>query len=214
MNKRADLIDDERGNVVVIAVFMSACLVGCLFYMFGLGEAMIYRQELRAAADATAFGSAVLDAVGMNIVSMLNIAMAVALSILLLLQMIFLIGVVLTLFALLLEIPTLGGDSPISAGLIDFDAEMYETISEGPGAGLHDHRRHQHRGGDGGDADALGLDGLRQRAAGPLQVGGAGGRVPAVQPGPRSDAGAAPLQLRRGKARGWLHEQGPSCSRS
>jgi hypothetical protein len=130
MNKRPNLLRDERGNVVVIAVFMSACLVGCLWYMFGLGEAMIYRQQLRAAADATAFGSAVLDAVGMNIVSMLNIAMAVALSVLLLLQIIFLVGVVLTLFALLLEIPTFGGDSPISAGLIEFDSDMYDAISE------------------------------------------------------------------------------------
>jgi hypothetical protein len=124
------LRDDNRGTIMVIAIFMSACLVGCIWYMFGLGEAMVYRQQLRAAADATAFGSAVLDAVGMNIVVMLNIAMAVALSILLALQIIFIIGIVLTLFALLLEIPSFGTDTPISAGLIEFDADMYEVISD------------------------------------------------------------------------------------
>jgi hypothetical protein len=124
------LRDDNRGTIMVIAIFMSACLVGCIWYMFGLGEAMVYRQQLRAAADATAFGSAVVDAIGMNIVVMLNIAMAVALSILLALQIIFIIGIVLTLFALLLEIPSFGGDTPITLGLIDFDADMYEVINE------------------------------------------------------------------------------------
>jgi hypothetical protein len=124
------LYDDNRGTIMVIAIFMSACLVGCIWYMFGLGEAMVYRQQLRAAADATAFGSAVVHAIGMNIVVMLNIAMAVALSILLALQIIFIIGIVLTLFALLLEIPSFGGDTPITLGLIEFDTDMYEVISE------------------------------------------------------------------------------------
>jgi hypothetical protein len=109
---------------------MSAALVGCIWYMFGLGEAMVYRQQLRAAADATAFASAVLDATGMNVISMINIAMAVALSVLLALQIIFLIGIVLTVIAALLEVPTLGADTPITLGLVDFDVQMFNIIQK------------------------------------------------------------------------------------
>jgi hypothetical protein len=130
MRQRKTLRSDDSGTIVVIAIFMSAALVGCIWYMFGLGEAMVYRQQLRAAADATAFASAVIDATGMNIISMINIAMAVALSVLLALQIIFLIGIVLTVIAALLEIPTLGAVTPITLGLVDFDVQMFNIIQK------------------------------------------------------------------------------------
>ena len=130
MRQRKTLGSDDSGTIIVIAIFMSAALVGCIWYMFGLGEAMVYRQQLRAAADATAFASAVIDATGMNIISMINIAMAVALSVLLALQIIFLIGIVLTVIAALLEIPTLGADTPITLGLVEFDEQMFTIIRD------------------------------------------------------------------------------------
>jgi hypothetical protein len=130
MRERRTLGSDDSGTIIVIAVFMSAALVGCIWYMFGLGEAMVYRQQLRAAADATAFASAVIDATGMNIISMLNIAMAVALSVLLALQIIFLIGIVLTVISALLEVPTLGAVTPITLGLVDFDVQMFNIIQK------------------------------------------------------------------------------------
>ena len=130
MRQRRTLGSDDSGTIIVIAIFMSAALVGCIWYMFGLGEAMVYRQQLRAAADATAFASAVIDATGMNIISIINIAMAVALSVLLALQIIFLIGIVLTVIAALLEIPTLGAVTPITLGLVDFDVQMFNIIQK------------------------------------------------------------------------------------
>jgi hypothetical protein len=123
---------DESGAIMVIAVFMAACLVGCIWYMFGLGEAMVYRQQLRAAADATAFKSAVIQAVGMNDVAMINVAMAVVLGFLVLLQLIFFILVIITIVdALLLLIP--GVD--IFAGadlvaLVNADTFMFNWIQK------------------------------------------------------------------------------------
>jgi hypothetical protein len=130
MRQRRTLGSDDSGTIIVIAIFMSAALVGCIWYMFGLGEAMVYRQQLRAAADATAFGSAVIDATGMNIISMLNIAMAVALSVLLALQIVFLIGIVLTIFFAIGELFSAGADTPITLGLIEFDTQMFNIIQK------------------------------------------------------------------------------------
>lgn len=45
---------------------MAAVLVGAVWYTFGLGEARIYRQQMRAAVDAAAFDSSVVHARGMN----------------------------------------------------------------------------------------------------------------------------------------------------
>jgi len=124
------LFRDESGAIIVIALCMACCLVGCVWYMVGFGEAMIYRQQLRAAADATAFESAVLHAIGMNTISMINIAMALVLSILVFLQLIFAVMIALTLIAaLLLLIPGVNIiDAGVVGSLVDADIEMFEVI--------------------------------------------------------------------------------------
>jgi hypothetical protein len=68
-----NLMDDNRGAIVLMGVFMSSFLVGGLWYVMGVGEAAIYRQTLQAGADSTAYTAAVYHARGMNIVSMVNI---------------------------------------------------------------------------------------------------------------------------------------------
>lgn len=76
------LAHDSRGAVLLIAVFMSAFLVGALWYIIGIGDAAIYRQYLQDGADATAFGSAVYHARGMNIIALINLVMAAVLMVL------------------------------------------------------------------------------------------------------------------------------------
>lgn len=76
------LASDSRGAVLLIAVFMSAFLVGALWYIIGIGDAAIYRQYMQDGADATAFGSAVYHARGMNIISLINLVMAAVLMVL------------------------------------------------------------------------------------------------------------------------------------
>lgn len=117
---------------MVIAVFMAAVLVGATWYMFGLGEAMIYRQQLRAAVDATAFDAATVHALGMNMLAMMNIAMAAVLSILVALMVIFVGALALTLVTTgLLFVPGVNIiDAGVEAALIRFDEQMVSIIQK------------------------------------------------------------------------------------
>lgn len=72
---------DERGAILVMGIFMCACMVGILWYLAGIGDAIVYRQRMQEAADATAFSAAVLHARGMNFLVMLNLIMACVLAV-------------------------------------------------------------------------------------------------------------------------------------
>jgi hypothetical protein len=64
-----------------MGVFMSVFLVGGLWYMMGIGQAVVYRQSVQAGADATALTSAVYHARGMNVLAMVNIVMGAVMAI-------------------------------------------------------------------------------------------------------------------------------------
>lgn len=114
-----EFVEDRRGAIMVIAIFMSAFLVGAIWYLLGVGEAIVYREQLRAAADATAFDAATVHALGMNMISMLNIVMAAVMAILILLTLIFFIAVAVTIlitacaFIPFLGVACAGGISPM-----------------------------------------------------------------------------------------------------
>ena len=76
------LLRDNRGAVMVVGVFMAAFLVGSLWYIIGIGDAVIYRERMQDGADAAAYAAAVYHARGMNMIAMLNIIMAAILAIL------------------------------------------------------------------------------------------------------------------------------------
>ncbi|MFT3774693.1 MAG: hypothetical protein QM820_55790 [Minicystis sp.] len=61
---------------------MAVFLVGCLWYLIGIGDAAIYRQKMQDGSDSVAFASAVYHARGMNIIAMLNLIMAAVLAVL------------------------------------------------------------------------------------------------------------------------------------
>jgi hypothetical protein len=126
------LAKDDEGAIMVIAVFMAAVLVGAIWYTFGLGEAMVYRQQLRQAVDAAAFDSAVVHALGMNMLSMMNIAMAAVLSVLIALMIVFIGGLVFTVLDVgLLFVPFVDiAAAAVLPELVDFDTEMFSTIEE------------------------------------------------------------------------------------
>lgn len=75
------LASDRRGMILVIAIPMGAVLVGMLWYLATVGDAVLYRERLQDAADATAFENAVLHARGMNAIAMMNMLMAMLLSV-------------------------------------------------------------------------------------------------------------------------------------
>jgi hypothetical protein len=75
------LLDDDRGAIMVMGIFMCSCLVAALWYLAGIGDAILYRERMQEAADAIAFSDAALHARGMNLIVMINLVMAVILSV-------------------------------------------------------------------------------------------------------------------------------------
>jgi hypothetical protein len=66
---------------MVLGIFMCTCLVGVLWYLAGIGEAVVFRERVQEASDAAAFSSAVLQARGMNLIVLINLIMACVLGI-------------------------------------------------------------------------------------------------------------------------------------
>jgi hypothetical protein len=77
-----DLVNDERGVIMVVGVIFSLLLIGCAWFIIGVGNAIAYKENLQNAADSAAFAAAVYDARGMNLLAMVNIIMALTLTML------------------------------------------------------------------------------------------------------------------------------------
>lgn len=71
------LLRDESGATMVMGVFMAAMLVGMIYYVWGIGGAVVHRERLQDAADTAAFGAAVIEARGMNLICVLNMIMLI-----------------------------------------------------------------------------------------------------------------------------------------
>ncbi|RYZ05492.1 MAG: hypothetical protein EOO73_19775 [Myxococcales bacterium] len=72
---------DERGAIMVIGVVAGALLVGALWHIAGIGDAIAWRERAQDAADAAAFENAVWNARGMNVIVAINIVMSVVLAV-------------------------------------------------------------------------------------------------------------------------------------
>lgn len=70
-----NLLEDQRGAVMLTGLFMAMCLIGALWYVIGIGDALIFRDRMQEAADSAAFTGAVMNAKGMNFISVCNIVM-------------------------------------------------------------------------------------------------------------------------------------------
>src|SRR5258708_5202200 len=75
------IASDERGAIMVMGIFMCVVLVGALWYIAGIGEAIVFHERMQEAADSVAFSGAVIEARGMNIIVMMNLLMAAILAI-------------------------------------------------------------------------------------------------------------------------------------
>jgi len=69
---RHRLARDERGTVLAIGVFASAFLIGAVYFLLGVGDAIDHRATMQDAADTGAYSVAVLHARAMNSVALLN----------------------------------------------------------------------------------------------------------------------------------------------
>jgi hypothetical protein len=71
------LADDQRGAIMLTGLFMSCFLIGALWFIVGIGDAIVFRDKMQEAADVGAFSSAALHAKGMNFISLCNLVMLV-----------------------------------------------------------------------------------------------------------------------------------------
>jgi hypothetical protein len=82
------LRNDDRGAIMVIGVFLSCLILAGMWYVIGLGDAIIWRDRSQEAADAIAFTSASVHARGMNLIAFVNLLMVVIVTIYLLLSLV------------------------------------------------------------------------------------------------------------------------------
>lgn len=73
---------EESGAIMVIGVFMGLFLVGMLYYLMGVGQAILFRERMQDAADSVTFSYAMMNARGMNLIVLINFIMACLMAIL------------------------------------------------------------------------------------------------------------------------------------
>ncbi len=116
------LLSDSRGAIMVMGLFFCSILVGGLWYLAGLGDAMLYRERAQEAADAVAFTAAAVHARGMNILVMINLIMAVILSIRVALKALLLLEIVAEVVFAVACLDPFGGEALCAAAEPDGDA--------------------------------------------------------------------------------------------
>lgn len=70
------LVADQAGATMVMGVFVAALLVGMIYYVWGIGDAIMFRERMQDASDTAAFSAAVVHARGMNMIALINMIMA------------------------------------------------------------------------------------------------------------------------------------------
>jgi hypothetical protein len=79
---------DERGAVMVMALFMGIFLCALLFHLVGVGQSAVEAQMAQDATDSLTFSAAAAKARGMNTIALINDIMALVLSILVALRLV------------------------------------------------------------------------------------------------------------------------------
>jgi hypothetical protein len=72
-SKLQNLHQDKRGAIMLIGLCMSCFLIGSLWFLIGIGDAIVFRDNMQEATDHATFTSAVLHAKGMNFISACNL---------------------------------------------------------------------------------------------------------------------------------------------
>ena len=107
-DRNQDLNRDTRGAILIVGIVFGVLLVGALWHIAGLGDAMAWRERAQDAADAGAFENAVWNARGMNVIVAINIVMSLVLCILVIWRTILILVTVALVVAAILCVVTLG----------------------------------------------------------------------------------------------------------
>jgi hypothetical protein len=73
--KQKDFFADQRGAIMMIGLFMACSLIGALWFLIGIGDAIVFKDRVQEATDHAAFTSAVAHARGMNLIAAINLIM-------------------------------------------------------------------------------------------------------------------------------------------
>lgn len=84
--RKRSFVGDTDGSMMTMSLFMALFIVGAIYYILGVGDAIIYRRIMQDAADAGSYGAAVVGAKGMNLHVLLNVVMAITAGILLVIR--------------------------------------------------------------------------------------------------------------------------------
>lgn len=74
-NAHGKLAHDTRGAVMFAGIFAALFLTGALWFLIGIGDAIVFRESAQEATDAAVFSAAAVNAKGMNIIAFLNCLM-------------------------------------------------------------------------------------------------------------------------------------------
>ena len=72
-----ELKGNNRGAIMVLGVFFACMMIGWMWMMIGLGDAIVWRDRSQEAADSMAYSSAAIQAQGMNLISFVNVLMLI-----------------------------------------------------------------------------------------------------------------------------------------
>jgi len=76
-----DLHKDQRGAIMLMGLCMSCFLIGGLWFLIGIGDTIVFRDQMQEATDHAAFTSAALHAKGMNFISACNLILLALIAI-------------------------------------------------------------------------------------------------------------------------------------
>lgn len=99
---------DERGAILLIALFFAVFMVGMVYYVIGVAEAVLLSERMQDAVDASALSGAVMNARAMNFIVLINLVMSVLLAILVALKLVETLAIVGIILASALAYPTFG----------------------------------------------------------------------------------------------------------
>jgi hypothetical protein len=71
--RAAELASDQGGAVMLIGLLLALAVVGTLWCLIGIGDAILAREVSQEAVDSAAFSNAVIHARGMNFIAFINI---------------------------------------------------------------------------------------------------------------------------------------------
>jgi len=103
-----NLTQDTRGAILIVGIVFGVLLVGALWHVAGIGDAIAWRERAQDAADSAAFENAVWNARGMNVLVAINIVMSLVLAILVIWRTILILVTVALVVAAILCVVTLG----------------------------------------------------------------------------------------------------------